>query len=73
MSNKILIASDHAGFALKEQLEAQLTSLGYRVEDLGPSDETSVATLRDILHRCMEPCPENRALRMPDILSARHH
>ena len=38
----ILIASDHAGFALKEKLEAELTALGYGVEDLGPSDEASV-------------------------------
>ena len=41
-STKILIASDHAGFALKEKLEAQLVSLGYQAEDLGPDDEHSV-------------------------------
>lgn len=34
----ILLASDHAGFALKEALEAQLRDLGYPVEDLGPHD-----------------------------------
>jgi ribose 5-phosphate isomerase B len=39
---RILIASDHAGFELKEKLEAQLVSLGYEAEDLGPNDETSV-------------------------------
>jgi ribose 5-phosphate isomerase B len=39
--NPILIASDHAGFALKEKLEAQLRELGYEVDDLGPDDETS--------------------------------
>lgn len=38
----ILIASDHAGFALKEKLEAQLIALGYRVEDLGPESDASV-------------------------------
>ena len=38
----ILIASDHAGFALKETLEAELTSLGYSVEDLGPNSDASV-------------------------------
>jgi ribose 5-phosphate isomerase B len=38
----ILIASDHAGFALKEKLEAELKSLGYSVDDLGPSNEASV-------------------------------
>jgi ribose 5-phosphate isomerase B len=39
---KILIASDHAGFELKEKLEVQLRELGYAVDDLGPSDEHSV-------------------------------
>jgi ribose 5-phosphate isomerase B len=39
---KILIASDHAGFELKEKLEAQLRELGYAVDDLGPTDEHSV-------------------------------
>jgi RpiB/LacA/LacB family sugar-phosphate isomerase len=39
---KILIASDHAGYALKEQLETELGALGYEVEDLGPDSESSV-------------------------------
>ena len=39
---RILIASDHAGFALKEVLERELAALGYGVEDLGPNDEASV-------------------------------
>jgi ribose 5-phosphate isomerase B len=38
----ILIASDHAGFELKEKLEAELRALGYSYEDLGPSSEASV-------------------------------
>jgi ribose 5-phosphate isomerase B len=38
----ILIASDHAGFDLKEKLEAELKALGYDVEDLGPSTDTSI-------------------------------
>ena len=41
MSETILIASDHAGFALKEKLEAQLKELGYGVEDLGPASDAS--------------------------------
>jgi ribose 5-phosphate isomerase B len=41
-SGTILIASDHAGFELKEKLAVQLRALGYEVEDLGPADETSV-------------------------------
>jgi ribose 5-phosphate isomerase B len=38
----ILIASDHAGFELKEKLEAELKALGHDVEDLGPSSDASV-------------------------------
>jgi ribose 5-phosphate isomerase B len=39
---RILIASDHAGFELKEKLEAQLRELGYAVDDLGPNTAESV-------------------------------
>ena len=38
----ILIASDHAGFELKEKLEAELQSLGYAVQDLGPESDASI-------------------------------
>lgn len=38
----ILIASDHAGFALKETLEAELAALGYAVQDLGPDSDASI-------------------------------
>ena len=38
----ILIASDHAGFELKQTLRAELEALGYAVDDLGPSSESSV-------------------------------
>ena len=38
----ILIASDHAGFDLKETLETELKSLGYDVQDLGPSSDASI-------------------------------
>ncbi len=34
---KILIASDHAGFALKEVLVERIRGLGYEVEDMGPT------------------------------------
>ena len=40
-TGKILLASDHAGFALKEALEAELKSLGYAVVDLGPATDAS--------------------------------
>ena len=40
-ANRILIASDHAGFELKQALEAELRSLGYAVDDLGPASDAS--------------------------------
>ena len=41
MSEKILIASDHAGFELKEKLERALGALGFEVEDLGTNSSES--------------------------------
>lgn len=41
MREKILIASDHAGFELKEKLEKTLGDLGFDVEDLGTSSDAS--------------------------------
>ena len=41
MSEKILIASDHAGFELKEKLEAELKTMGFEVDDLGPESAES--------------------------------
>ncbi|HJR40657.1 MAG TPA: ribose 5-phosphate isomerase B [Gemmatimonadaceae bacterium] len=40
-NEKIPIASDHAGFELKEKLEAELRRMGYDVEDLGTDSEAS--------------------------------
>ena len=40
-SAKILIASDHAGFELKEQVERVLRARGFDVEDLGPANTDS--------------------------------
>jgi ribose 5-phosphate isomerase B len=40
-SERILIASDHAGFALKETLERALDTMGYDVEDLGTNSAES--------------------------------
>ena len=41
MREKILIASDHAGFDLKEKLEKALGDMGYDVEDLGTNNADS--------------------------------
>ncbi|MFN2382729.1 MAG: ribose 5-phosphate isomerase B [Gemmatimonadota bacterium] len=38
----ILLAADHAGYALKETLEHHLTDLGYRPVDLGTESEAAV-------------------------------
>jgi len=38
---RILIASDHAGFLLKERLKPYLESLGFKVEDLGTNSGES--------------------------------
>jgi len=42
MAETIPIGADHAGFALKERLKAELEKLGYGVEDVGPSSDDSV-------------------------------
>jgi ribose 5-phosphate isomerase B len=39
---KIVISSDHAGYALKEQLLETLQEAGYTVQDLGPESDDSV-------------------------------
>lgn len=39
---RIAIASDHGGFALKEDLKGFLAELGHQVADLGPADEQAV-------------------------------
>lgn len=38
----IALASDHAGFALKAALAADLATAGHRIIDLGPDSEASV-------------------------------
>jgi ribose 5-phosphate isomerase B len=39
---RIQLGSDHAGFALKEQVKAYLADAGHEVVDVGPFDEESV-------------------------------
>lgn len=41
MAERIPIASDHAGFALKEQLKSALQARGFEVDDLGPATDAS--------------------------------
>ena len=42
MKKNIAIASDHAGFELKEALKKEITTLGYNVLDLGTDSTKSV-------------------------------
>ena len=58
----ILIASDHAGFELKEQLEVRLREMGYDVRDLGT--ETAQATdYADFAHPLARQVSEGEARR----------
>ena len=41
MAERIPIASDHAGFELKQVLAKQLRALGFEVQDLGPDSPAS--------------------------------
>lgn len=41
MKEKVAMASDHAGYALKQQLKEYLTGLGYEIEDFGTHSEES--------------------------------
>ena len=42
MSEKIIIASDHAGYALKEALKLHLTEMGFAVTDAGTDSDRAV-------------------------------
>jgi ribose 5-phosphate isomerase B len=49
MAERIPIASDHAGFELKEKLKRQLAALGFDVQDLGTTSEAP-ADYADFAH-----------------------
>jgi ribose 5-phosphate isomerase B len=51
---KIFIATDHAGYALKEALVPYIGTLGYEVEDLGAHE----ATPEDDYPLLIRPCAE---------------
>ena len=40
--DKVFLASDHAGFELKNELKEAIKGLGYEVVDLGTNDKNSV-------------------------------
>jgi ribose 5-phosphate isomerase B len=53
MSEVIPIASDHAGFEMKEKLESRLRSMGYEVQDLG-TDSPASSDYPDFAHPLAE-------------------
>lgn len=48
---RIAIASDHAGFALKEVLLRELAALGFEVDDLGPGSAAPSVDYPDFAER----------------------
>jgi len=62
MREKILIASDHAGFELKEKLETALRALGFEVEDLG-TDSTDSTDYADYAHPLAQRVSEGEVKR----------
>ena len=60
MSETVAIASDHAGFALKEALKAELALLGRTVLDLG-TDGTASVDYPDFGRACAEAVASGRA------------
>lgn len=62
MPEKILIASDHAGYELKEKLERALGKMGFDVEDLGTNNGDS-ADYADYAHPLAQQVSEGRVKR----------
>ena len=62
MSERILIASDHAGFELKEKLERTLGELGFDVEDLG-TDSAQSTDYADYAHPLAQQVSEGKVKR----------
>lgn len=56
---KIYLASDHAGFALKEVIKGYLKELSYDVEDLGAKREVPVDDYPEIIARAGQKIAEN--------------
>lgn len=61
-AERIPIASDHAGVALKGRLAAMLAALGYEVEDLGPVGDAAV-DYADYAHPLAARVADGRARR----------
>jgi ribose 5-phosphate isomerase B len=60
---RIAIASDHAGFALKQALGDELSAQGHSVSDLGPDTADTPVDYPDFGRRCAEAVASGRAER----------
>ncbi|MEY4608798.1 MAG: ribose-5-phosphate isomerase [Gemmatimonadota bacterium] len=61
-AERIPIGSDHAGFELKEKLEAMLARLGYAVDDVG-THSTASTDYPDYAHAVATQVEQGRATR----------
>lgn len=60
---KVALASDHAGFALKQNIAAFIETLGHEVLDLGTNDETTAVDYPDFAEKIGLALLENKANR----------
>ncbi|MBR8461963.1 ribose 5-phosphate isomerase B [Campylobacter sp. faydin G-24] len=62
-SKRILIASDHAGFALKSEIKENLINLGYEVVDLGAQNDKDSVDYPDFAHALAQSItPDDRGI-----------
>ena len=59
MAEEILIAADHAGYELKEKLEAELKKMGYAVKDFG-TNSTESTDYADFAHPLAKDISEGK-------------
>ena len=60
---KILLASDHAGFALKKLVGTELEKKGYEIEDLGPSTLNEQDDYPELIRPVAERIAKDNALK----------
>lgn len=63
MSEIIPIASDHAGFQMKQRLVEELKALGYEPQDLGTLDDTTPDDYPDYAHQVARGVSKGEAKR----------
>jgi ribose 5-phosphate isomerase B len=63
VSETIPIASDHAGFQMKQRLVDELRSLGYEPQDLGTLDDTTPDDYPDYAHQVAKEVAAGEAKR----------